>query len=273
MIDNPDRQKTTQSLSAYEKAALGGNDPRCVPLSPKILPVGADIISPDYSEQENQIWKTLYKRQVEVLPGRAAKDFIHGLEVLDLPSERVPKLSVLSKTLSEVSNWQVARTPGLLHEELFFECLSKRIFPSTDYIRGSHELDYTPAPDGFHDIFGHMPILCEPSFADFYQEYGRVSLNATGDDRRRLERFYWFTAEFGLIREAEGLRIYGNGILSSYEETFYSLSDKVDHRAFDPYQMAEQEYDVWHMQPLLYVIESYEELKSGFQDLAKKLGV
>lgn len=260
--------------SAYEKANAGQVDPRCVPIRPDGgLPVGEAIEYPGYEQVHHQTWQTLYERQVDILPGRAAKDFLRGMYQMDFPKDHIPALSDLSNTLKKVSQWQVARTPGLLHEEVFFNYLSQRIFPSTDYIRESHELNYTPAPDCFHDMFGHMPILCEPDFADFYQEYGQVALQAKGADRRRLERFYWFTAEFGLIQEEGQLRIYGNGILSSYEETFHSISDKVEHLPFDPFVMAEQEYDVWHMQPLLFVIESYEQLKQGFRELAGSMGI
>src|SRR6185503_6001063 len=117
--------------------------------------------------------------------------------------------------------------PGLLHEEPFFAFLARRIFPSTDYIRAPHEMDYTPAPDLFHDVFAHLPMITHPGFANFYQRLGQVALAARGDDRRRIERFYWFTVEFGLIRTPQGIRVYGNGILSSYAEIEHALGPDV----------------------------------------------
>ncbi|HEY9840582.1 MAG TPA: hypothetical protein V6D23_09020, partial [Candidatus Obscuribacterales bacterium] len=150
----------------------------------------------------------------------------------------------------------------------FFQALSERIFPSTDYIRGPEELDYTPAPDCFHDIFGHLPMITDPDFADFYQEYGRASLRASGADRRKLESFHWFTVEFGLLLENGQPRIYGNGIVSSYRETLHALGDSVELRPFAPALMAKQAYEVWHLQPVLYVVESMEALKQGFRDWA-----
>lgn len=256
-------------LSAYERAGLEGKDPRCIPIKIDApLPVGEAIVAPEYSKAEHEIWAFLYKRQREILPGRACRAYMQGLEALQLPSDRIPALSELSLTLEKATHWRVARTPGLLHEQDFFEALANRIFPSTDYIREQHELDYTPAPDLFHDVFGHMPMITEPDFADFYQRYGQASLRATGANRRKLESFHWFTVEFGLVKEDGEPRIYGNGIVSSYQETFHALGQEVEVRPFDPEAMGAQSYEVWHVQPILYVVDSFEALKQGFEDWA-----
>lgn len=256
-------------LSAYERAGLEGKDPRCIPIKIDApLPVGEAIVAPEYSKAEHEIWAFLYKRQCEILPGRACRAYMQGLEALQLPSDRIPALSELSLTLEKATHWRVARTPGLLHEQDFFEALANRIFPSTDYIREQHELDYTPAPDLFHDVFGHMPMITEPDFADFYQRYGQASLRATGANRRKLESFHWFTVEFGLVKEDGEPRIYGNGIVSSYQETFHALGHEVEVRLFDPEAMGAQSYEVWHVQPILYVVDSFEALKQGFEDWA-----
>src|SRR5690606_39132561 len=130
--------------------------------------------------------------------------------------------------------WKVARVPGLIHEQNFFELLRNRIFPSTDYIRKTEELDYTPAPDLFHDIFGHMPLLTNKNFASFYQMFGEAALNAEGANRKYLETFHWFTAEFGLIKKPEGMRIYGAGIVSSHGEVQNALSGNVEVKDFVP---------------------------------------
>lgn len=264
-----DENQDNTELSAYERAGLGGSDPRCIPIKLDApLPVGDEIIVPEYSQDEHDVWKFLYHRQLEILPGRAANVFMQGLKTLDLPTDRIPSLRELSKKLQQTTHWQVARTPGLLHEADFFKALSQRIFPSTDYIRERHELDYTPAPDCFHDILGHLPMITEPDFADFYQMYGQASLRAEGKNRRRLESFHWFTVEFGLVEEDGKPKIYGNGIASSYQETFHALGDQVERRPFDPEAMSEQAYEVWHVQPILYVAPSFEALKQGFKDWA-----
>lgn len=260
-----------ESLSAFEKAGQAGDDPRVVPIkldSP--APEGDDIVYPDYSEEEQDTWKILYKRQRELLPGSAAQEYLEGLELMNFPEDRIPYLGDVGSVLKKTTNWQVARVPGLLFEGDFFSRLARRVFPSTDYIRPRHELDYTPAPDLFHDIFGHTPMITNRAFADFYQKIGEASMNAEGKNRRRLETIYWFTVEFGLINTAEGLRIYGNGIISSYAEAQHSLTDKVEKRPADLEKMSEQEYDVWHMQPLLFVIDSFEKLEQDFYTWARR---
>jgi phenylalanine-4-hydroxylase len=265
---NPGEQDLN-SLSAYERAGLEGKDPRCIPVQLDApLPVGDAIQPPDYSPEEHALWARLFARQQHVLPGRASKEYLAGLEQLQLPADHIPPLRELSQRLEAITGWRVARAPGLLHEQDFFKALSERVFPSTDYIRRDDELDYTPAPDCFHDIFGHLPMITDPEFADYYQEYGKASLRAQGENRRRLERFHWFTVEFGLLLEDKQPRIYGNGIVSSYRETFSALGDSVERRPFNPPAMAEQEYEVWHIQPILYVVESMEALKKGFRDWA-----
>jgi phenylalanine-4-hydroxylase len=186
------------------------------------------------------------------------------------PKERIPALREVSRVLERTTGWTVARVPGLLHEEDFFGSLACRVFPSTDYIRPRHEMDYTPAPDLFHDVFGHTPMITNQAFADFYQRLGAAAISARGKDRRLLERFYWFTVEFGLIRAGDGLRIYGNGILSSCAEVHHSLTDAVVKLDFDPDRIVEQEYDVWHLQPVLFVIDSFEQLATEFDAWAKR---
>jgi phenylalanine-4-hydroxylase len=161
----------------------------------------------------------------------------------------------------------------LIHEQNFFELLRKKVFPSTDYIRGKEELDYTPAPDLFHDIFGHMPLLTNKNFASFYQKFGEAALKAEGKNRTKLETFHWFTVEFGLIRNKEGMRIYGAGVLSSLQEVQHALSDQVEVINFDPERIVNQQYDVWHLQPVLFAIDSFEQLETGFSDWTKNIGL
>jgi len=255
-----------EEQSAYEKGAAEGVDPRCIPQhldGPP--PVGASIAYPDYTAQDHASWRFLFDRQMSLLPGRAGKAFLQGIDVLGMTPERIPALRDLSRRMEDATGWQVARIPGLLHEKDFFTLLANRTFPSTDYIRGTDELDYTPAPDCFHDMFGHMPMLTQPDFADFYQLFGQVALNAQGADRRYLETLHWFTVEFGLIRQAEGTRIFGAGILSSKEEVVHALSDAVTVHPFDPDRVVEQSYDVWHLQPVLFALESFEQLVDGFR--------
>ena len=266
-------------LSAYERAAAesaatGDIDPRCIPQrldgSP---PVGDEIAYPDYPEQDHQNWRFLFNRQMNLLPGRAGEAIFQGVDLLGMTPDRIPALRDLSRNMEAATGWRIARIPGLLYEKDFFELLAHRLFPSTDYIRGTDELDYTPAPDCFHDMFGHMPMLTNPAFADFYQLFGQVALNAQGADRTRLETLHWFTVEFGLIRQAEGTRLFGAGILSSKDEVVHALSNEVTLYPFDPARVVEQDYDVWHLQPVLFALESFEQLVEGFQSWTRSRGL
>jgi phenylalanine-4-hydroxylase len=266
-IDNDER-------SAYEKAGAEDIDPRCIPQNLEgTPPVGDEIEYPNYPADDHRIWGELFERQMNMLPGRAGEAYLDGVRILGMTPDRIPALSDMSRRLEDATGWQVARIPGLLHEKDFFNLLANRVFPSTDYIRGRAEMDYTPAPDCFHDMFGHMPMLTQPAFADFYQLFGKAALNAQGADRPRLERLHWFTVEFGLVKQAEGMRIFGAGILSSKNEVTHALSDKVEKRPFDVDRVVEQDYDVWHLQDLLFVLESFNQLVDGFKNWTQRQGL
>ncbi|WP_245846098.1 phenylalanine 4-monooxygenase [Longibacter salinarum] len=262
--------KPEDERSAYEKAADDEEvDPRCIPQTlDETPPIGDEIEYPDYPEEDHDVWRTLVQRQMEQLPGRACEAYLKGQDVLKIEADKVPSLANLSRRLNDATGWKVAKVPGLIHEKNFFELLSDRIFPSTNYVRGRDEIDYTPAPDCFHDMFGHMPMLTQPDFADFYQLFGQAALNAEGADRPRLERFHWFTVEFGLIRENGENRIFGAGIVSSNDEVTHALSDEVTVHPFDPAHITEKDYDVWHLQEELFLLESFEQLVDGFRDWA-----
>lgn len=261
-------------LSAYEKAAQEGIDPRCIPQKlDGPVPEHDEITYPDYPESDHEIWKALYDRQMASLPNRVCEEYINGVSKLNFSPNRIPSLKDLSYIFYKTTGWKVARVPGLIHEQDFLGMLRRKVFPSTDYIRQTNELDYTPAPDCFHDMFGHMPLLTDPNFASFYQMVGEAALNAKGETRKELETLHWFTVEFGLIKNPEGMRIYGAGIISSKEEVKHALSDNVKVFPFDPDRISKQEYDVWHLQPILFAIDSFQQLEDGFRTWTKKQGL
>lgn len=263
-----------QPLTAYEKAAENGIDPRCIPQKlPGLVPIHEQIIYPKYSDEEQETWNLLFERQIKLHHGKACDEYIAGMKAMKFSSRKIPYLKELSEILYQCAEWKVARVPGLIHEENFFDLLRQRVFPSTDYIRNRNELDYTPAPDLFHDIFGHMPLLTNRNFANFYQKFGEAAINARGEQHIKLERFHWFTVEFGLIKNASGLRIYGAGILSSLNEVQHALSEDVKVIDFDPELIVKQEYEVWHLQPLLFAIDSFEQLEDGFNYWVRKEGL
>ena len=263
------------SVTHPETTTQDGSDPRCIPhklTTP--LPVGDECRYPNYSEEEQDVWRTLYARMETILPGRAADEYLSGLRTLDLEKDRIPALADVSRKLEKCTGWRVARTPGLLDAHDFFTYLANRIFPSTDYIRARSELDYTPAPDCFHDIFGHTPMIVHPRFADFYQKIGQAALNCQDTAiEEGLTRIYWFTVEFGLIKNPSGLRIYGNGIISSYGETLHCLTDKVTKIPYTPERLAAQPYDIWHFQDPLFFIENFDQLENEFVRWSKERGL
>lgn len=265
---------TDSGKTAYESAAEEGIDPRCVPIHLNgPVPVGDEIVTPDYSEEDQNNWKFLFNRQMDLLPGRAGDAFMNGVEELGITSEGIPSLAKMSERMEAVTNWRIARIPGLLHEKDFFNLISNRVFPSTDYLRGADELDYTPAPDCFHDMFGHMPMLSEPAFADYYQLFGRAAMNAEGHQRVQLERLHWFTVEFGLVRQENGLRIFGAGILSSKGEVAHAVNGEAKVIPFSADRVVEQEYEVWNLQPRLFALESFDQLVSEFRNWTKNQGL
>jgi phenylalanine-4-hydroxylase len=268
----PDEERSAFETAQEEQEDV---DPRTIPQTlEEPPPVGDEIEYPGYPEEDHETWQILVERQMEQLPGRACEAYLRGQDVLGLEADRIPDLAHLSRRLNEETGWEVANVPGLIHEKNFFSLLSQRKFPSTNYVRGREELDYTPAPDCFHDIFGHMPMLTQPEFADFYQLYGQAAQNAEGADRPRLERFHWFTVEFGLIQEQGEKRIFGAGIVSSNEEVTHALSDEVTLHPFDPEHIVEKDdYEVYNLQKELFVLDSFEQLVDGFRDWTSKNGL
>lgn len=268
-------QPTGPAIPPIPPPVTTGDDPRCVPhklTAP--LPVGDECAYPDYTAEEQSIWGALYARQTELLPGRAADEFLRGLAALDLAHDRIPALAAVSAKLDQATGWKIARTPGLLDAHDFFGYLARRIFPCTDYVRSRQELDYTPAPDCFHDIFGHTPMIMHAHFAEFYQKIGQAALAcADAAVEEGLTRIYWFTVEFGLIQNPGGLRIYGNGIISSSGETLHSLTDKVKKLPAVPERIATQPYDIWHYQNPLFVTGSFDELEAEFVRWAQSHGL
>ncbi len=261
-------------LSAYEKASLEGIDPRCIPQKLNgPVPEDDQIVYPNYSNSEHEIWSFLFNRQMKYLPGRACNEYLDGVENLKFSPKKIPSLKDLSSVFYRTTGWKIARVPGLIDVDDFFSFLKRKIFPSTDYIRVKDELDYTPAPDLFHDMFGHMPLLTNKNFASFYQKFGEAALHAKGIDRKDLETFHWFTVEFGLIKKSEGMRIYGAGIVSSLGEVQHALSNEVEVKEFNPEIIIKQQYDVWHLQPVLFSIESFEQLEDGFMKWTHNRGM
>ncbi|WGL16935.1 phenylalanine 4-monooxygenase [Microbulbifer bruguierae] len=215
----------------------------------------------EYSDLENQTWQRLIERQLKVVQGRACDEYLHGLELLDLPRDRIPQLDEISRVLRRETGWEVARVPALIGFETFFQLLSERKFPVATFIRTPEEFDYLQEPDIFHEIFGHCAMLTNPAFANFTQKYGELGLKASPKERAYLARLYWFTVEFGLLNRQDGLRIYGGGILSSPKETLYALGEEPVRAPFEVVDVLRTPYRIDIVQPIYYVIDDLEQLQ------------
>lgn len=216
-----------------------------------------------YTEDEHAIWAELYARQIKAIRGKACDEFMDGLDLLRLPTDRVPQLGEVSKILRRETGWEVAYVPALIPFSQFFALLADRKFPAATFVRTREELDYLQEPDIFHEIFGHTPLLTNPAFADFTHTYGKLGLAASKEDRVFLARLYWFTVEFGLMKNARGeQRIYGGGILSSIGETDYASSDQPLKRRFEAIEALRTPYRIDIMQPLYYVLDGLDDLRA-----------
>jgi len=215
-----------------------------------------------YTSEEHDIWRVLYERQAKILPGRAVPEFLEGLERLKLVKDGIPDFDRLNEDLAELTGWQVVAVPNLVPDEVFFEHLANRRFPAGRFIRQRSQLDYLEEPDIFHDVFGHVPLLANPTFANYMEAYGKGGLRASGRHcLHKLARLYWYTVEFGLIETEKGLRIFGAGILSSKTESNFALADPSPHRVkFDLMRLLRTNYRIDDFQEIYFVIESFEDL-------------
>ena len=215
-----------------------------------------------FTPEEHARWDTLFARQSAQLPGRAVAAFLNGLDVLKLSRPGIPDFDELNAHLGPRTGWKVVAVPGLVPDEVFFDHLANRRFVAGRFIRGPQQMDYLREPDVFHDVFGHVPLLADPVFADYMQAYGRGGLRAVRlGGLEMLARLYWYTVEFGLIHEGGRLKIFGAGIVSSHGESIYALEDPAPQRiAFDLKRVMRTHYRIDAFQETYFVIKSFEDL-------------
>ena len=233
-----------------------------------------------YSDVEHDTWSKLFARQRELLVGRASDEFMRAQDAMHMTPHAIPKFDDLNRVLMDATGWQLVAVQGLLPELDFFDHLANRRFPVTWWIRTPEQLDYLAEPDLFHDLFGHVPLLMNPVFADYMQAYGRggVKAHAIGPDAlANLTRLYWYTVEFGLIRQTDGLRIYGSGIVSSKGESIHCLESNAPNRiGFDLERIMRTRYRIDTFQKTYFVIDSFEQLMDAtgpdFTPIYERLG-
>ena len=227
--------------------------------------VGDDWLEPkqrDYSSDEHVIWNALFERQMDILPGRACSAFFAGLQKLHLNRGGVPEFAKLSEELGALTGWSVVPVPMLIPDHVFFWHLANRRFPAGNFIRTREHFDYIQEPDVFHDVFGHVPMLSDPVFADYMHEYGKAGWKAMRYNRlKALGALYWYTVEFGLMLEHGDLRIYGAGILSGPREAVFALEGRSPNRIMlSVDRVMRTDYVIDDLQPTYFVIESFADL-------------
>ena len=217
-----------------------------------------------YSAADHDVWRRLYARQREILPGRACDAFLQAQDAMGMTPDRIPKFSDLNAALGAATGWTIVGVEGLLPELDFFTHLANRRFPVSWWIRRADQIDYIEEPDLFHDLFGHVPLLMGPMFADYLEAYGKGGVKAHGfgpEALMQLARLYWYTVEFGLIRQPDGLRIYGAGIVSSEGESIHCLESAAPNRiGFDLERVMRTRYRIDSYQKTYFVIDSFEQL-------------
>lgn len=217
-----------------------------------------------YSHTDHEVWDTLFQRQRELLPKRACAEFLDGVQRFGLGNGGIPKFDDITRLLRRTTGWELVAVEGLLPDEVFFDHLAHRRFPVSWWIRKPDQLDYLSEPDLFHDLFGHVPLLLNPVFADYMQAYGQGGMKAFAigpEALMNLTRLYWYTVEFGLINTDAGMRIYGAGIVSSKGESIYSLDSAAPNRiGFDLSRVMSTRYKIDTFQQTYFVIDNFEQL-------------
>jgi phenylalanine-4-hydroxylase len=264
-----------------------------------------------YTSENHEVWREMFDRRWTVLEQQVSRQFIEGMKILRLTRDRIPllddlvldreieiaggvkiargtRLDGINKFLRAQSSWASYGVPGYLPAKAFFACLAQREFPTTVLIRPREVMDYLPEPDIFHDVFGHVPLHTLRVFADFLQTYGKAALLCEDEEHvKRLSRLFWFTVEFGLIREGGQIKVYGSGLVSSHGESEYSLRGEwekqgrsvpdcvarevAEYRPFDLERVCSTDFEIDHYQPIYYVLESFEQLRDAMNKYAEQV--
>ena len=226
-----------------------------------------------YSAEDHEVWQTIFEKRMDQLQHDGLRVYLRGAEAIALSPTEVPRIADVNSHLMPMSGWSSHPVPGYIPARCFFAFLAQRQFPTTIAVRPKAKMEYLPEPDIIHDIFGHVPLHTDPNFAEFLQTYGRAAL--TTDDpihTERLARLFWFTVEFGLIYEDARLKLYGSGLISSEGEGHYALqSPNVERRPFDLERVCDTAFEIHHYQPILYVLDSFEQLADAMNRYATKL--
>ncbi len=225
-----------------------------------------------YDASAHEAWRRLYAGRMETLTATGSEVFLRGAQTIGLASHQVPDLRDVNALLAPLTGWRAVPVRGFIPAHEFFASLAERRFPTTVTVRPLAQLDYLPEPDIFHDVFGHVPLHADPVFADFLQRFGAVAARATrAEDVERMARLFWFTVEFGLVREGGSLKVYGSGLISSAKDAANALSDRCERHPFELDAVLSQPFEIDDLQPVLFVIDSFEQLFDAVSRVADRI--
>jgi phenylalanine-4-hydroxylase len=226
----------------------------------------------EYTIENHAVWGILFERRMRELATTGSRVFLEGAAMIGLNPVTVPKLSEVNRRLGARTGWNAVPVSGFLPAQQFFECLAKRRFPTTVTVRPRSQLDYLPEPDIFHDVFGHVPLHSDPSFGDFLQRFGAVAAAArTEEETLQMARLFWFTVEFGLVREDGQLKVYGSGLISSAGDAANALSPACERRPFSLDAVLAQPFEIDRLQDVLFVVEDFQQLFEAVDEAGRRL--
>lgn len=225
-----------------------------------------------YTQENRETWSTLIRRFWAMIPNYMCQEYLDAFDRMEFPIDHVPYLGDVENRLRQYSDWHIEAVDGLTPSDEFFGLLAQKKFPSNTFIRGAHEIDYTPSPDIFHEVVGHVPMLTNPFVAEFTHQIGQIAtrvLQEHGPDKLTpITRIYWFTLEFGLIDTPDGVRIFGAGFGPG--EMQQALTASVEKKPFIVEDVARTPYNYWEMQKKLFVISSFQDMAAQFHEWADR---
>jgi phenylalanine-4-hydroxylase len=226
-----------------------------------------------YTPEQHATWAELVRRRLPQLQEHACAEYLDGFHQIGLREDSIPDLADTNRRLGPRTRWNATPVSGFLPADAFFEMLAARQFPTTTWLRSRDSLEYTPEPDIFHDVFGHVPMHAHPVYADFLQHYGQVCARLTDkNDLERMGRLFWFTVEFGVIRQDGQIKVYGSGLISSHGECTHVINGGPEIRPFNVDQVLDQQFSTSEMQKVLYAVESFDEIYEATQEAERRLG-
>jgi phenylalanine-4-hydroxylase len=227
----------------------------------------------EYRDVDHEVWRTLYRRRMAELERTGSRTYLEGADTIALRASQVPDLDDVNARLGARTGWAAMPVRGFIPARDFFRCLAARRFPTTVTVRPIDQLDYLPEPDIFHDVFGHVPLHADPVFADFLQGFGEAAASARDPEHvTQMARLFWFTVEFGLVREEGEVRLYGSGLISSAGEAVNALGPACERRPFDLDAVIEQDFVIDRFQDVLFVVESFDQIVDAVEVLKGRIG-